>query len=99
LLVLADIAAASQLKAWKIRVNVLLIQWDVGSSQCHLFGVGVWFKMGLLGLVGFEGGDGFVVGSAIRKSSLASSASMAVDCVDGSGLGRVLVMMVGLQRA
>jgi len=56
----------------------------------------------LLGLIGFKGGDGFVVigvSSGIRKSSLASSASVVVDCVNGSGLGRVLVMMVGLQRA
>jgi len=78
---------------------MLLIQWVVGLSQCHLFGVGIWFRMGLLGLVGFEGGDGFVISSGVRKLSLASSVSMVVDCIDGSGLGRVLVMMVGLQRA
>jgi len=79
-----------------------LIQWVVGLLQCHLFGVGVWFRMGLLAHVGFEGGDGIVVisvGSSIRKLSLASTVAVVVDCIDGFGLGGVLVVMVGLQRA
>jgi len=94
--------AARQSKAWKIGVAILLIPWVVGSLQCCLFGVGVWFRMGLLGHVEFKGGDGNViigVGHHIRKSPLASSASVAVNCVDGYGLGRVLVVAVGLQRA
>jgi len=71
----------------------------VGLLQCCLFGVGIWFRMGLLGRVEFEGCDGNVVigvGSGIRKSSLASSASMAVGCIDGYGLGGVLAVAVGL---
>jgi len=87
------------LKALKI---MLLIQWVVGSLQCHLFAVSIWFRMVLLGCIGFQGGDGIVitgVGNGIRKLSLVSSASVAVDWIDGYGLGRVLVVAVGLQRA
>ncbi len=81
---------------------MLLIPLVVGSLQCHLFGVGVWFRMGLLGRVEFKGGDGNViisVGHGIRNSPLASSASVAVNCIDGYCLRRVLVVAVGLQRA